>query len=414
MPHLYLAPWEWVVDGEDKAWEAPSPFAIGSLDLRSLPQQGIAGGMPQGFGLFITSQLDPNLDILLGDLDTLLSQPQRLDLANLFGIIPGGINTQVVLDVLWEFLTIHADPTGQSRWKPLMPTVQGNLDLDLGGFSRVRRVSYDAMQHPLVVALEQEDYRRLRQETMDGLIVNRHEEFHLQYLQMLTEKYQRAGLQAEDLVPRDLPFEGTRPHGTTLTEDWDCADSSTINCDQTWTETTNKFEILSNKLDTDVNGYGRARLESDLASADHDAVVASMHLTSASAGRDNRADTLVRYHGSDVTFYQGRIRAKDSNDAQLDKVVTGTATSIGTDADAGLTQAATWKHTTEINGSTLRLLIDDVEKRSGTDTAITSNTRCGIFGGAADRTTHFNADDLTAADLAVAGIEVFRRRLEND
>ena len=402
--YLYVAPWEWrTSDPGDILWANPSPSGVGSLDLRSLPQQGVAGGTPRGLGCFVTRQPDQNLDIPLGDgLDAHVTMSVRRAVETVLDLPVGAVASDTPLDVLWELLTVHADPTGRARWKPLMPTVEGNLELRWGGFSLVRRERYDPARHPLPVEVNREDYRRIRQETMEGLIVNRDEEFHLQYLQMLTEKYQRVGLRAEDLVPRDLPFEGTRPHRTTLTEEWNCADSSAINCDQTWTETTDKFEIKSNKLDTDANGYGKARLESDLASADHDAIVASMHLTSASAGRDNRAATLVRYHGSDDTFYWGRIKAKNSNDADILKTVTGTATVIGTSADGGLSQPATWKHTTEINGSTLRLLIDDVEKRSGTDTAITSNTRTGVYGGAGDRTTHFNADGLTAADLAAA------------
>src|SRR3972149_9293406 len=48
----YLAPWRWVSDAEGERWEFPVSGAVGCIDLRPLPAQAAAGGVPQGYGLF--------------------------------------------------------------------------------------------------------------------------------------------------------------------------------------------------------------------------------------------------------------------------------------------------------------------------------------------------------------------------
>jgi hypothetical protein len=47
---IYLGPWQWVSDENGERWQSPEN-TVGTLDVRSLPECGVAGGSP-GLGIF--------------------------------------------------------------------------------------------------------------------------------------------------------------------------------------------------------------------------------------------------------------------------------------------------------------------------------------------------------------------------
>ena len=81
--------------------------------------------------------------------------------------------------------------------------------------------------------------------------------------------------------------------------------------------------------------------------------------------------------------------------------------------DAGISFPGNWKHETKCEGSSIEMLIDDVQKANLTDTSITTGTRIGMYGGAKDRTTHFNADQIIGADLAAAATSLVLPRRDH-
>ncbi len=395
MPYLYLAPWEWNTSApEGPFWKAPSPFTIGVCDIRGPQRSGQPGPTPQGYGLFTLSQPDPNLDMALGDLDTLLTHGQRLDLAQRLGLRPGAIASQKVDDFIWELLTLHADPTGQTGWKPLMPTAQGSLERHLGGFATVRR-SYDPVQHPLVLDLARLDFQRNR---LDFEAVGSN--WHLAVLRALESKYRRAGLTARELAP-DLEDQLRRfvAGGATITDDFNRTDESLdagpwVEIDGNWSVTSNEVERTTQ---TATAFPACCHHTTSLASDDHFAEIVyktqenNFSFMGGAARASGTSDT-------NENLYFSRIRARNS-DRVLAKSINGTHTDLASDA-SGSGPPQTVK--TEANGSTIKLFDAGVEVHSVTDTDLTGTLTVGLAGHNNRAST---GDDFDAADLA-AGADV--------
>src|SRR3990167_4090916 len=130
----YIGRWQWYQDpildelGQPTGftqdyWAAPQKeFLTGAIDLRSSPQKAIAGGAAQGWALFSYSQAvsSPGLFSLSNAIDKKLTKPVISKIETELGVT---IQSTNVRDTIWEILTLHGDPTGQARWKPLMPGV---------------------------------------------------------------------------------------------------------------------------------------------------------------------------------------------------------------------------------------------------------------------------------------------------
>ena len=148
--HYYLAPWEWVTEGGFSFWRVPqADKLLGAVDLRSLPAQGRAGGVPEGYGFFSYSQQVAIPDsIYLGDsLDTIVSNLKKAQVRTALNIT-GSFQSDTVRDILWDIVTVHSDPTGETAVMPLMPTGRLELELYLGGSSFVKREAFDIGTHP--------------------------------------------------------------------------------------------------------------------------------------------------------------------------------------------------------------------------------------------------------------------------
>ena len=158
MPHNYLAEWQWNNETPERgpAWRPWFPeFKVGSIDLRPLAAQGEAGGPPQGVGIFAYDRpvSIPGSVSLGQDLNRPLSVAEKDTWKGTLGIAEP-LEGNTLLDVLWTTLTDHADTTGRDRPRPLMPTVQGNLELHLGGYSLIRRARFSPTDHPFVVSTQ--------------------------------------------------------------------------------------------------------------------------------------------------------------------------------------------------------------------------------------------------------------------
>ena len=140
----YLGPWE--LDSGLQPPELPAPFwrpplgVVGAIDLRSLP----AHNSP-GVGFFTTPDSvrlgNDYRPIGQGDLRSLtITTALRRAIENQMGIQVDGVS---LMNCLWDILTLKSDPTGQTRWKPLMPTLAGKLEIHLGGHSLLARKDFD-------------------------------------------------------------------------------------------------------------------------------------------------------------------------------------------------------------------------------------------------------------------------------
>ena len=389
----YLGPW--VKNPAPEAyWHAPSGV-VGAIDLRSIPAQNTAG-----VGFFTTPDAvtlsNQYVQIALGSIDTFSITPAgRTVIANALGL--ASVSGVTLLDCLKDILTLRADPTGINRWKPLMPTIAGNLEIYLGGHSMIWSQEFDlAMPEAAnVIAVLQEDYRAMLGDALAGKMGRNGVvdlQFHRRVLDSWGEKF-RVSNPEDIFVPADLPKEPRLPHGTTITDNFNRADADALGNSSegwSWTEVINDTDIVSNQAHSQGTEDCEARAESDLASSDHYGQVDVVNTTF-------KGGAFARFSASARTAYIGYLRATVT--LRLSKNVSGTETLL---SDAVITPALPEAYKIEANGSAIKVYQAGVQRLSITDTAITGNTRCGIY----TRTSGSSniVDNFSAADLAVAAL----------
>lgn len=386
MRFYVLAPWAW--DSEETKWRAPvRNRLLGLIDLRSLPQQAtpISAG---GFGFFAYSEpvSIPGAIELGSSLDDALTTAKKREVERAIRRegdwdISFGANT--VREILAEFLTVGADPTGQRFARPLL-----SEEIHLGGHSIVWRGN--VLDSPIwqanVLSVYQQDFQRLRQESGDV-------DHHRRVLGALDIKLRRYGIRAGDIAPDLEPL----PPSTIITESFNKADSGTLGPDLSWTEINGAWEVFSNQAASEgINSVELARADTDLSSADHYGQVIVTFLGGGTA-RLGGAARIQTADGTTITCYYADLRNNDA--LELEKVVNGTDTELASTA-----QTVSLPDTVRVqaDGSTIKSFFNGSEVDSVTDTAITGNLRAGLMsrnGGNADGS---RGDDFEAADL-VAG-----------
>lgn len=426
-----LHPFVWNADSPTNSFYH-IPNAVGLVDLRNLPDQGSPGVLGRyAFAAF--HDKPPHSDAVhLGEsLSADWSQQLQSSLS-----LGEEFTKPTLTDQLWEYLTVFADPTGQQRVKPILPTNRNELELHLGGHSLLKRQLFDTQAHPSasnVLAVERADLERCRQSGLETQGVLQREglteevalarftglrvlsrtdpdvkqsdqyktlarilsltppDHHRCVLSALMEKYH-----CEPGLFSDYP---PLPHSTTITEDWNCANADSPNCDLNWTELESAdFDIISNEISHTETGedLGKGlRVDTNLASVDHYSEAScKTTITSGSA----YYGVACRMSTSANTKYLGFLDKTDT--AFSRKVVTGTHTNIATPAFAHSSDTF-YKVKVKLNGSTITVDVDDAEKTSDTDTAITGNVRTGLMSSVANSTDNV-FDNFTGADLAAA------------
>ena len=386
--HYGLYPWSWDATMNT---HRPPDGARAVLDLRSLPQQATLG-QSEGWGFFDWSNGEPrpNDAIALGDGDCREIQPStalRQELQTRLGLSaqPSGAT---LIDCIADIFGDLSDPTGESGPKPLMPIQGDGLEILLGGHSKVWGAPYAADEVLSVGAKgranrQRDVWRSTMKQALDvspehaakvlGAILRQHgvsmdeidqgapgRKAQWQIL-MTARDRQRAGGNFKPRRPR-----------TSFTESFDKADSGTLGPDLTWTEVTGNLDVVSNKASTTTTGFAECRAEHDVSSADHYGQVV-IHQAS-SAGDNHLAAPCARFSSLARTFYSF---AWFTNLLVLYKTVAGTYTIISSVSETPAALPATWK--VDCSGSTIRGLQNGVQKASVTDTAITGNTRGGIW-----------------------------------
>ena len=389
--HYYLVPWIW----SDEAWEIPG--AIGLVDLRNLTQMASPGGNLGGyaFAAFVNQLADPDA-IYLGDDLARLTSDQRSALQHELAIGEQIVAPNLV-GALWEVLTVHADPTGRVRHKPLMSGRGRVMELHLGGHSAIKRrnlVPNESPEWPSVLGVIREDYRHIRQQVMRGEAAPCH---HRRVLTALIEKYGIADHTV--FIPQGLANESPLPHSTTITESFNTADSDTLGPDLSWTEMVGDIDIVSNRAEKGGVDDNRARADSDLATDDHYAQI-SVTATYSVGSVDTDIGPICRKDSTATqTFYEALARFEAST-LLMRKMVADTSTVLSNNAST-FNDSTFYLVKIKADGSTISSSSEGTEINSVTDTAITGNLRCGF------RSYRINAglaqwDLFEAADLPVA------------
>ena len=401
----YLGQWVWNdTNSNDLYWEAPmSSKLTGVIDLRSIPQQAVAGGTPQGYAIFSYSEpvIHTNLIFNFGDkVDSTISASRRNQLKISLGL-SDNITSTNFKDLLWELLTTKADPTGQLRWKPLMPDEKRQIKLFLGAKTPIKEITltpFVSKEWDIVLQTIQEDYRRLIR-TEEPVYIAK-------WLDKLEEDF---GTPYHTFIPKDEIQIASLPHQTTITDDFNCADSVDPTCDLSWTEVEGTVSILTNQIVDALQGTSfTIRAESALSSVNQ---YSQYIFISESGTGTHLLIPIVRVTSSGATpdFYGFRRQLAASDIHRLEKRVANTTTVIAgpTTEASGLPETLK----TQINGSTLKGYIGGVEKQSVTDTAITGNLYTGFRGFNTAGANQGTLDDFEAGDLAVAAASTGRRRI---
>lgn len=387
---IYLGPWRWQQDGFRMAF-VPPVGANTLIDLRSLPDHE-GGGDKQG-GIFTSKEALGSDYYLLGDGDARDIKPDGKVLSawdSIFGFIPAG-NT--LADLIVDHLC-NGDPLGLDRCKPIAPTMNGDVELFVGGkairrdvfkwgdaytnrLQSLLRADYDVM---LAGSKNQNDLDQIRK-----------------CLDFSMQKYRVQDWRelVSPTVQAEIP--GPLPHETTVTDDFNRADSSTIGNDSAgnaWSETNGDWNITSNQLtNTSIADDIDLRNGTNLSSADHSATADCVF-----ASNTANTGTLSRFNAAARTYYRGEGDA-NSDTRIIFKVVAGSFTSL---SSTGQTiGASTLSVMMRSNGSTQDVTVG-ASNSSITDTAITANVRTGIGGWGGFSVSVAKWDNFSAADLAAS------------
>ncbi len=387
MSFYVLAPWTWD-SGEESKWRRPvSDKLLGLVDLRSLPQQA-ARVTASGFGFFAYSEpvSIPGAIELGSSLDDVLTTVKKREVERAIrreGDWDISLDANTIRELLAQFLTTGADPTGQRFAPPLL-----SEEIHLGGHSIVWRgkVKNSPVWQANVLSVYQQDFQRLRQESDDI-------DHHRRVLGALDLKLRRYGIGIGDIAPDLEPL----PPSTTITESFNTGDSTTLGPDLSWTEIAGDWEVVGNQVRSEgITAIELARADSDLSSADHygQLIVESLGAGTSRLGSAARVQTA---DGTTVTAYYVDLRNNDA--LELEKVVAGTDTEL-----AATAQTVTLPDTVKVesNGSTIKSYFNGTEVDSVTDTAITGNLRAGLMSRQSGSSEAADGDDFEAADLAVA------------
>lgn len=315
-----------------------------------------------------------------------------------------------LLDALWAALTVQADPDGELRAKPILPTHRGVLELHLGGHSLIRseRLPARATDHPAWPAIQrvlQRDYARIREQAHKGHRGRGEPDLHRKWLGAMRRKYRMSDEAASRLlIPQGLPRElPTRPT-TTVSDDFNRADAADPGAN--WAKLTGNWSIVSNQLFNSGGGLNpnSARYETDLSSDDQYA-----ELDYVSGASDSIVCAAVRFDPAAKTYYSGMSRLFGST-RQILRIVNGAITNLTSDSGGS---GPPKPLRIEVDGSTVTLYDNGVLGLTVSDTAITGYLRTGVIGHAAVVSTadNFVAGDLLAPPTAKPWLYARRTRL---
>lgn len=393
----YLGPWVLSEDGPP-GWTAPAG-THGLLDFGSLPSCATSPDSEdhRPIGFFAIDPAESlSLDYLSlgrGDCRELKPSEQlRKEVGTVLGVTPEG-------DTLCDWLVSlfdNGDPTGQNRWKPLVPTRAGEYEIHLGGHSRIWTAKHavgdkrwnrtrdilraDLVQHDRECKAEAKQLRDLEKslrkagKTKDADKAKDRAaavEFHAEnVLDAICRKYR--------CEPTEISTEIRRGRArTTLTESFDKADGA-LGPDQPWGIFAGGAGVTSNQCVLTDNGTFGAmiRCTSPLSASDCYAKLKSVNLNDGYS-YNNQAAAVIRLSATGFTCYGGRIVRYFSPDRCYLSKWSGDSnpTSLGYDNSAW---SANDIEETVGDGSTITAKRNGSSIYSATDSAYTE-LYCGMF-----------------------------------
>jgi hypothetical protein len=393
-PYYYYLAHRTLNDSEPDAlyWELP-PGTVGAVDLCSRSQEA------QPVFVATSEPLDSS-HVYLGRGDC---REMAVDVAMLsawesaVGYRPNG---ERLVDLLWDQLTDGADPSGEGRCKPLMPTVAGRLELWLSGHSLVKSERFTFGQHKHTKQVREVIQRDLRK-TFAECCKKKDKKDQEHYRKVLDYHAKQYRADWREFVPSDIAKDvpGPLKHETTVSDDFNRPDGP---LGGNWGIDAGSWVIEAGQAHGTAAGSSYARYEVDLSSSNH-SVSGLMTL----GGR--RGALAARYETGKLVGYVVYLASVGSNWGLWRMNDSPGSFSLlaysdyGADAPAPVSMPVSLS----VDGSTLNGRGDGFFEVSATDTQITGNLRCGMY--VYSRSAYI--DDWQASDLALPPTGNRRRRL---
>lgn len=399
----HRGPWVWdTSDPSTPHWRAPTG-AVGSVDLRSLPDQ-MAAGTSAGLGLFVSYDTLPSEYDLLG-----VGSPRDVKPGQkIKDAIPARAKFSVqgddLLTMLRSCLMDGSDPTGDSYARPLMPESDMRFGFHVGPWSDWQKTApwndhWDKVQDVL-----RADFRVYFADAMAGRMND--DKQHLRVLDALCDKY--GADDWKSFVPLNLraSIPGRVKHETTITESFNKADALTLGPDLSWTALDTSWQVVSNQAKvTTAFAQHTNRADSDLSSSDNYAQVQIAAVNNTCRG----IGVITRKDGSaTLSYYYCDYENVDSSGGATQnwrtfKRVAGTFTSIGSNTAS---TAASVSDVIKVaaSGSSITRYRNGSSQNAATDTAVTTGLRGGLGGNSSTSRAGATSDVFEAGDIVASTI----------
>jgi hypothetical protein len=406
--NVYLGRYVWVEpeDTNPGFWDIPAMGAGvrgNALDLRNLTGKSTENGIP-GYALFSYNVpvTHASLEVDLGSEDSIMTLVQSAALEAVTGVPAGALSGMTVVDAAFELFTTHSDPLGVER-PTLMPGADGNLRLSFADRKVSRRLDIlDGSESSEKVKTRiQETYRKIR---MRHLARDERNPEREQYKRYLDAKAKKLGVDYKELIPADLPDEGTLPHRTTFADEFVYSDGDLYSVSGgNWIKKDNDASIQSEQLisqdDSTVVGFWSTETDDDDVWAIIEFIAFAFNK---SQGVTIRIDPDT---GNDDNFYFLSATTVSGDDTiNIRKNVSNTVSTIaGVSCSCGDVASGDTGYL-EVDGSDFSLEIDDVEEVTGSDTDHVGFNTVGFY--ISDNSPQQILDNWEGGDLGAVVVAV--------
>ncbi|MCF6327573.1 MAG: hypothetical protein L3J21_09825 [Devosiaceae bacterium] len=398
----YLSEFE-LADNEGFSVWTPPEGTIGTIDFRNTEECSRKSGIPSSgaCGIFVTNKKMVDAGLFLGQsADARIKKKEKLSLEKKLNLAKGVITGNTIADIIGQLLTEQADPTGEDRWKPLMSRCVSLCDrkeIWTGCFQK------NAIWKKLFIAAKQHDFRAIYQDLLDG---NCHEDHPGMVLDYWSKRH---CIDAQLLVPSDIPRQDIKPHKTIIGDTFQGVDGTLIqnhtatgpNGGFTWSVVAGDGVInvpstgINNGesvLRTNSSGFSENNFRTNGTVSGDDHYAEADYTYSSGGNHDLRVYT--RFDQNSWTGYLVLAIRSSSNNTQLFKVVNGAGTLINNYSDFP-SPPQQRRYKLESDGSTHTPTVDGIVFASQTDTTITGFFRAGVGG----RGSGTEIDNFVFADL---------------
>lgn len=366
--YYYLGPWQLKIDKYLGGYYDAPDNTIGRVDLRSNIDN-------ESYGFFSSSEyINDSNYIYLGD--SLYNKLSNIQLSAWLSCLNlDKVNGLTLLDILWDTLTINADPDGVDRCYPIMPTSYGIVELHLGGHSLIKSHKFTGINDPMwtnIQASIRRDYKGISN------IYKKYSGKHSDLLmaKLLGSWKLKYNISDEKLfIPDDMEKIKAIDPTTTVSDDFNRSDGN-IGSDWADESGTGDWVIVSNKARaSNTSAVNVTKHATSMSSSDNYSGAYIVDNTGDFAGRPGTS--ICCRQTTDQNFYFMLFNnVSDATDGiRLFKCVSGSNTQL----DQGASGPSGYNFYVEADGSSIKGTASYLSlELTATDTSISSGVGVGL------------------------------------